>query len=143
MADSSNLFSLAPAAPEITSNLWIKIMPKYTSIVVLLQYVCSQIFQFIFSISLTCLVPYKSMLHTHVLLYFYNMFVHKFFNSSSVSVWLVWYLTDQCFFATGGVVGGGLSHNSSTVTILSGLLVFLIFLGSSSFPWLSHSITHY
>ncbi len=72
----------------------------------------------------------------------FHVLVYKFSNSSSISVWLVWYLTDLCFFATGGVVGGGLLLNLSTMTLLSGHFVFLIFSGSSVFPQLSHSIAH-
>ena len=73
----------------------------------------------------------------------FHVLVYNFSNSSSVSVWLVWYLTDLYFFATGGVVRGSLSLNSSTVTLLSGCFIFLIFSGSSAFPQLSHSIAHH
>ncbi len=72
----------------------------------------------------------------------FHVFVYRFSNSSSISVWLIWYLTDLCFFATGDTVRGGLSLNSSTMTLLSGLFVFLIFSGSSAFSRLSHSKAH-
>ena len=84
-----------------------------------------------------CIAP-----HLQWFMFSFHMLVYKFSNSSSISVWLVWYLTDLCFFATGGAVGGGLLLNSSTMTLLSGCFVFLIFLGSSVFPELSCSIAH-
>ena len=99
-----------------------------------------------------CCHPISGMIHGKWLcvapllqwfMFSFHVFVYNFSNSSSVSVWLVWYLTDLCFFATGGVVGGGLLLNLSTMTLLSGHFVFLIFSGSSVFPWLSCSIAHH
>ncbi len=66
-----------------------------------------------------------SLVNGYALLLIYNdsccwsmiMSFYRCSNSSSVSVWLVWYLTDLCFFATGGVVGGGQLLNSSTITL--------------------------